>query len=226
MTKNHENSKKTDVTEAVSAAKNKAGKIKGQTEETAEKIAGNIERKALELREEISKYEELIKMTSENIKEDTGKRVGSVKENFKDISELGGNQYFWENIQENTVDGVRIITEEAKDFAGKVASYSENIFGVVREKAEDVFKYGTNLTQDAVNYAQSISEKYKDRFEIAQLNEEKKKASSQLGMYIYLAYKNNDNKVPRQTFAQRKVKSVLKELEELDKKIIDMSEEK
>jgi len=179
-----------------------------------------------ETEEVTQKAKQKVKSTAHEVNEKAGDKVTSAKEKVKDISEAAANAGFWEDVQENISEGAKVLNEEAKEFAEKVGSYSERIFGAIREKAADALNYGTNLTKDAVNYAQTLAEKYRDQAEISKLNEEKKKASSQLGMNIYLAYKNNDNRVPVQTFRQKKIKSLLKELEELDKKILDLTEGK
>ena len=175
-------------------------------------------------RAKVKKEQAKATRTTKANKSTGGKAAGQGKKKEESAQATLGEQGFWEDVQENISEGAKVVNEETREFAEKVAGYSEKIFGVVKEKAEEAFRYSTDLTKDAVNYAQKVGEKYRDRQEINKLNEEKKRASSQLGLNIYLAYKNNNNRVPQQTFNQKKIKSVLKELEELDKKILELSE--
>jgi hypothetical protein len=225
MSPKNKDTNKTIANEPVEKIKNSTEKLKNQTEKTMKEKTENMQKRVEKVEAETHEQTKKVKESSKKAKHQAEERIDSLKEEFGDISELGRDPDFWEGMQENATESAKIIGEEAKEFAGKVAAYSEKIFGAIREKAEDVFGYGAGLTKDAVNYAQELSEKYRDRLEISKLNEEKKRTASQLGMFIYLAYKNNDNKVPRQTFAQKKVKSALKELEELDEKIIHLSDE-
>lgn len=133
---------------------------------------------------------------------------------------------FWDDTKENINEGARAVGEEARDLGEKISSYSEEIFGKIKDRTSEVFKSGKELTQDAVNKAQEMAEKYRDQTEIRKLNEEKKKVAAQLGMSFYLILKNNDNKVPDTILRRKAIKTTLKEMEELDKQILELSEEK
>ncbi len=200
-------------------------KAKKVAKETAENVKKTTKKAEQTVEDKAKKASSKAKSAASEMKDKAGKAAAETKEKVEEVKEDVSEANFWDDVQGNISEGAKVLNEEAKEFAEKVSSYSENIFGVIREKASDALNYGTNLTKEAVNYAQTMAEKYRDRVEVSKLNEEKKKASSQLGMNIYLAYKNNDNRVPVQTFSQKKVKSVLKELEELDKKILDLTEE-
>lgn len=132
---------------------------------------------------------------------------------------------FWEEAKQNIDEGARAIGDEARDIGEKISSYSEVVFGKIKEGTSDLWKSGVDLTNDMVNRAQEMAEKYRDRIEVRKLNEEKRKVSSQLGMNVYLEMKNNDNKLPEKFFNKRQVKSMLKNLEQIDKQILDLSEE-
>lgn len=197
---------------------------KSNTKKTASSKSKTTTKKATGTSKSAKTAQKKAQTAASKVKKETKEKVVSAKEKVEDISEPGTDPKFWDDVQENISEGAKVLNEEARDFAEKVASYSEKIFGIVKDKASDAYQYSADLTKDAVNYAQKLGEKYRDRYEINKLNEEKKKTASQLGMNIYLAYKNNDNRVPVQTFRQKKIKSALKELEELDKQIIDHSE--
>jgi len=148
----------------------------------------------------------------------------ATKENTKKENNVEQTD-FWQEAKENIDEGAKIIGDEARDLGEKIYSYSEVIFGRIKEGTSDLWKSGVELTKDTVNKAQEMAEKYRDRIEVRKLNEEKRKVSSQLGMNVYLELKNNDNKLPEKFFNKRQVKSMLKNLEQIDKQILDLSEE-
>lgn len=131
---------------------------------------------------------------------------------------------FWEDTKENINEGAKIVGDEAKEISEKVASYSEVVFGKIVDYTEELLSSGADLTKEAVNKAQEYAETFRDRREIKKLNDEKKQLASQLGMSFYLEVKNNDNKVPPTILRRKAFRSVIKNLEELDKQILDISE--
>jgi hypothetical protein len=132
---------------------------------------------------------------------------------------------FWEDAKENINEGARVVGEEARDLGEKISSYSEEIFGKMKEHTSEMWQSGKELTSDAVNKAQEIAEKYRDQAEVRKLNEEKKRVAAQLGMSFYLILKNNDNKVPDTLLRRKAIKTTLKEMEELDQQILDLSKD-
>ena len=130
---------------------------------------------------------------------------------------------FWKEAGENISEGSRMINEEAKVIGEKLSSYSEKIFGSIRKTSEEAYKTGAELTKHAVNRAQGLAEKYREMYEMRNLNNEKKKLGSQLGMKLYLAMKNNDNAIPDDFTKEEEVQSLLEQMEEVDKKIIELS---
>jgi hypothetical protein len=144
----------------------------------------------------------------------------------KNQKENKNEQGFWDDAKENINEGARIVGEEARDLGEKISSYSEKIFGEIKDRTTDLFQSGKELTMEAVNKAQEIAEKYRDRTEIAKLNEEKKRVAAQLGMSFYLILKNNDNKVPPTLLRRKDIKTTLKQMEELDQQILDLSDDK
>ncbi len=166
------------------------------------------------------------KKEKEEIKDEVTERVDSAKERFSDISETAGKSGFWDEARDNITEGARVFSEEAGEFGERVASYSEKIFGRIRVVSLSAWSRGTELTQEAVQSAQEVAEKYRDQYEINKLNDQKKKAASQLGMQIYLEYKNHDNRLPTTTTGKKDIKNLLNLLQELDKEILKYSEEK
>lgn len=166
------------------------------------------------------------KKEKEEIRDEVTERVDSAKERFSDISETGAESGFWDEARDNISEGARAFSSEAGEFGERVANYSEKIFGRIKEVTQSAWSRGTELTREAVESAQEMAEKYRDRNEINKLNDQKKKAASQLGMQIYLEYKNHDNHLPTTTTGKKDIKNLLNLLQELDKEILKYSEEK
>jgi len=67
------------------------------------------------------------------------------------------NTGFWEEAKENINEGARIVGEEAKELSEKVTSYSETVFGKLKDYTEDILSSGISLTKEAVNKAQEYA---------------------------------------------------------------------
>jgi len=141
-----------------------------------------------------------------------------MKKEDADKQSSGQESGFWEEAKDNIGDG-------ARELGQKISSYSEIIFGKIKDRTSDMLQHGKELTQDAVNKAQEKAEEMRDKLEIRKLNEEKKKIAAQLGMNYYLALKNNDNKTPPNFTRQKEIVSLLQEIEDIDKEILKISEE-
>ncbi len=132
---------------------------------------------------------------------------------------------FWDEAKENVSEGAKIVGEEARRIGGQISSYSEKIFGKVSESAADAYKASSEFTRDAVNAAQRLAEKYKDKYEVNKLNNQKKLYATQLGMKFYLEVKNNDDKIPENLLEKNDIKGLITNLENVDKEIIKITEE-
>jgi len=160
--------------------------------------------------------------TSREEKEHTSKTTEEKQEKTNANKEHG----FWGEAKENVTEGAKIIGDEAKHWGEQFAKYSESIFGKIKDNTNEVIKYGLDLTSEGVHKAQDTAEQLKDDYEIRKLNNKKKEVSTQLGMKFYLAVKNNNNEVPENLMKDKEIVSLIKELEEFDKEIIKLSEEK
>jgi hypothetical protein len=147
------------------------------------------------------------------------------KSNKKTNEQQNSESGFWEEAKENVTEGARIVGEEAVKFGEQISSYSEKIFGKVSDSVSDAYKASSDFTRDMVNYAQGLAEKYRDKYEVNKLNNKKKEYATQLGMKLYLEVKNNDDKIPARFLNKRDIKSLFKNLETIDKEIIDITEE-
>ncbi|MCF8360630.1 MAG: hypothetical protein K9H26_17890 [Prolixibacteraceae bacterium] len=154
----------------------------------------------------------------ENVKE---KVVNEPKNEVQQAKEVT----FMDEARENVIEGAKVVGEEAKNWGSKISAYSEVLFGKVKKTTSKALKYGQELTEEAVNKAQEIGENLRDNYQVNQLNGEKKKIASQLGMKMYLEIKNNKNKIPVKLLdTNEEIVSLIKQLEEIDKKILDYSE--
>ncbi len=45
---------------------------------------------------------------------------------------------FWEDAKENINEGAKFVGEEARDLGEKISSYSEEVFGKIRERTTEL----------------------------------------------------------------------------------------
>jgi hypothetical protein len=194
-----------DVTEKVTST---AKKVKEKAEDTAEKAK--------------QKVEDTAKGSEQKVKE----HLDDAKEKAREAKAEAEEASLWDDAKQNIEEGARFIGEEARQFGEKLSAYSEVIFGKVKEKTSEALKYGQELTGEAVNFAQESAEKYRDWYEVQRLNSAKRKIASQLGIQFYLGIKNNNNQIPDNFLNDKDVKATLKEIESIDKEIIELTKEK
>lgn len=158
---------------------------------------------------------------------ETNKNSEQTKKNADENNQENTNKDhgFWDDTKDNISEGARLIGEEARNLGSKVSSYSEVLFGKIREKTSDALKYGLDLTEEGVSKAQELGEQLRDNIQINKLNNEKKRVATQLGMKFYLAIKENKNKVPKNLLENEEILSLLKDLEDIDKEILKLSEQ-
>jgi len=184
----------------------------------------------------IKKETDKIKDTAKEKVEETKKKAGEVKdeldesaEDVKDNLRKAGEEIsesgFWEETGDNISEGAKVVGEEARSIADKISAYSEVLFGKIKDSSSEAFQSGLNLTREGVNRAQTVADDLRDNIEVARLNRKKKEISTQLGMKFYLEVKNNDNKVPDNILRKRVFMSLLKELENIDKQILELKDE-
>lgn len=147
------------------------------------------------------------------------------KEQKQSTNQQADDSGFWDDAKENVSEGAKIVGEEAKRIGGKISSYSEKIFGKISDSASDVYKISSEFTKEAVNSAQELAEKYKDKYEINKLNNQKKHYATQLGMRFYLDIKNNENRIPRGFLDENDIKALISKLESIDKEVLDLTKD-
>lgn len=190
--------------------KRTTSKAKGTT-----KTKSTTKKKAVPTKGKVTKAKEKPQKTTEEKVTSKATQTKDVK-----IEEHG----FWEDAKDNVVEGAKILGEEAKHLGKKISSYSEIVFGKIKDNTKEVFKHGLDLTHEGVHKAQQMAEHLKDDFEIKKLNNKKKDISTQLGIKFYLAIKSNDNEIPDDLMKEKDILSLLKELEVIDKEILQHSE--
>lgn len=165
------------------------------------------------------------KKEQDKAKETEEKKAQSTQSNEQKNTQETADSGFWDEAKDNVSEGAKIVGEEAKRIGGKISSYSEKIFGKISESASDVYKISTEFTKDAVNSAQELAEKYKDKYEINKLNNQKKHYATQLGMRFYLDIKNNDNRIPRGFLDENDIKGLISKLEKIDKEVLELTKD-
>lgn len=165
------------------------------------------------------------KTTAKSAETKNQKSKPESKQNKESASDKSKEAGFWDDAKDSVSEGAKIIGDEAKNLRQKIASYSEVIYGKIKDNTQEVIKYGLDLTSEGVNKAQEAAEQLKDDYEVRKLNNKKKEVSTQLGMKFYLSVKNNDNKLPENLMKDKEILSLIKELEEIDKEILSRKEE-
>lgn len=193
----------------------KKEKIKDKVRNETEKIKESTEDKLGEVKEK-----------AEEVKAEFDESADDIKENLRQAGESVSESGFWEETGENISEGARIVGDEARKVGEKISAYSERLFGKIKDKSSEAFKSGLDLTKEGVNKAQTAADRLKDNIEVSRLNRQKKEVATQLGMKFYLEVKNNDNAVPGNILNKRVFVSLLKELEDIDKQILDIENEK
>jgi len=148
-----------------------------------------------------------------------------IEEASRKVGEAVPESGFWEETTENISEGAKVIGEEARHIGEKISAYSEILFGKIKDKSSEALKSGLDLTKEAVNKAQQLGEDLRDNIKVKKLNKQKKEVATRLGMKFYLEVKNNDNKVPENINRKRVFISLLKEIENIDKEILELDNE-
>ena len=190
-----------------------------------EKVSEKLKKEAKKTKQSIEAMGDETKERAEEVKEELKRSTEDIQENLRKAGESVSEGSFWEETGENISEGARIVGDETKRITEKISAYSEVLFGKVKDKSAEAFKSGLDLTREGANRAQSLADELRDNIEVNRLNREKKDIATQLGMKFYLEIKNNDNKVPENILRKRVFLSLLKELENIDKKILDLKNE-
>jgi len=150
------------------------------------------------------------KSTNKDIKQETTEQ----EKNEKVEEEEKG---FWEDAKENISEGAKYVGET-------VSEYSEKIYHSVKETASEAYKYGSEFTLEAVKKAQQVIEEQIDKYEVRKLSDKRDIWTSKLGLHLYHTIKENDGKVPVGYIKEKKVNDILKEIEEIDQKILELKQ--
>ncbi len=179
----------------------------------AEKVKNTTAGKLKDTREKASEIKSEIQDKIEH-------SAADIREKLRKVGDTLSESEFWEEATENISEGASKIGEEARVIGEKISSYSEILFGKIKDKSSEAFKTGLDLTRDAVNKAQKRAEDLRNNIVISRLNKQKKEIAARLGMKFYLEIKNNDNKVPENLLKKRIFITLLKELENIDREIL------
>jgi hypothetical protein len=215
--------------------KEKKGKVTDKVKKEAKKVKKAAEAKFEETKKKVAEVKEETKQKAAIVKEETKKKAAEVKdelqksaedikENLRKAGESVPEESFWEETGENISEEAKIVGEEARNIGEKISAYSEVLFGRIKDRSAEAFKSGLDLTREGVNKAQTLADELRDNIEVNRLNREKKEIATRLGMKFYLEVKNNNNNVPDNILRKRVFMSLMKELEDIDKKILDLKD--
>ncbi len=204
--------------------KSKKGKATDKVKKEAKKIKKAAEAKVEETKKKVAEVKEETKKKVAEVKEEVETSAEVINENLRKAGESVSETSFWEETAEDISEGAKIAGEEAGNITEKISAYSEVLFGRIKDISAEAYKSGLDLTREGVNKAQTIADELRDNIAVAKLNREKKEIATQLGMKFYLEIKNNDNKVPDNILRKRVFVSLIKDLENIDKKILDLKE--
>jgi len=213
--------KKGKVTDKVKKELKKAKKAAAaKVEETTKKVAEVKD----EAKKKTTEVEAKAKQKDTEVKQEIETSAENIKENLRKAGESVPETSFWEETGENISEGAKVVGEEARNIAEKISAYSEVLFGRIKDRSAEALKSGLDLTREGVNKAQAVADELRDNIAVSRLNREKKEVATQLGMKFYLEIKNNDNKVPDNILRKRVFMSLIKDLEDIDKKILDLKD--
>ena len=214
-------SKKSKVTDK---AKKEAKKIKKAAEAKVKETKKKVAEVKEETRKKIAETKDETKKKAAEVKEEVEKSAEVINVNLRKAGESVSETSYWEETAEDISEGAKIAGEETRNITEKISAYSEVLFGRIKDISAEAYKTGLDLTREGVNKAQTIADELRDNIEVTRLNREKKEIATQLGMKFYLEIKNNDNKVPDNILRKRVFVSLIKDLENIDKKILGLKE--
>ena len=194
-------------------------------ESKKEQMTDKVKNESEKIKQKAGEKVDQAKKKAEEVKDEFDESAEDIKENLRQAGESVSESGFWEETGENISEGARIAGEEARKVGEKISAYSERLFGKIKDKSSEAFRSGLDMTKEGVNRAQAAADRLKDNIEVSRLNRQKKEVATQLGMKFYLEVKNNDNKVPENILRKRVFVSLLKELENIDKQILDIENE-
>lgn len=141
----------------------------------------------------------------------TDEKNKSNKTNDQQNQEDQKEKDFWQEAKENVTEGARAVGETVGDYAE-----------TIKEKAGEAFKLSSAFTMDMVHKAQDIIDEFREKQEIKHLSDARDEFMAQAGMALYRAVKENDHKLPDGFIDEKSVAAMLKEIETIDAKIIEI----
>jgi hypothetical protein len=121
---------------------------------------------------------------------------------------------FWEEAKGNISEGAKLVGETVSEYAQTIG-----------EKAKETFKTGSEVTMEMVHYAQDIIDSYKHKQEIKELSEKRDEVFIELGRNLYRKVKGIENDLNEEFLQEKDVQSMLNEIENIDRKIIEINEQ-
>lgn len=189
--------------------KDKIKEIKPKTKSTTKKKKGTTAKK------KISTAKKKAVPKKADVKKKPTKQASTKKTTEMKTKKAPKKQKeFWSESRENIEAGAKIVGEKTSEF-------TETLFNKLKEKSISAFKSGSKIVDGISHTAIEYTERYKDKGEIYRLSKEKKKIALELGMDVYLFYKDNSSS-EIDPINEKVIVMSLDKLEKLDKQIIEI----
>lgn len=126
------------------------------------------------------------------------------------------NRDFIPESKENITAGAKVFSEKASDIFSR-------FFDKVKDAVESAYEKGTEIYESLSVSAQNYVEKYKDRSEMADLQEDRDEVARQIGYMCFMEYSGR-YKFRVEFTKNEELRKLMAQMKELDKQIIQIGE--
>lgn len=126
------------------------------------------------------------------------------------------NRDFIPESKENIAAGAKVFSEKASDIFSR-------FFDKVKDAVESAYEKGTEIYESLSVSAQNYVEKYKDRSEMADLQEDRDEVAKQIGYMCFMEYSGR-YKFRVEFTKNEELRKLMAQMKELDKQIIQIGE--
>lgn len=133
-----------------------------------------------------------------------------------DKSNGSGNRDFIPEATENIAQGAKVFSEKASDIFN-------TFLDKLKETAEAAYEKGSQIYENVALKAQGYLEKFKDRSEMASLEEHRDEIAKKLGYMCFMEYSGR-YRFRVEFMKSDEFKKLMAQLRELDKQIIEIGQ--
>ncbi|MFO7935301.1 MAG: hypothetical protein R6U78_14625 [Bacteroidales bacterium] len=123
---------------------------------------------------------------------------------------------FFPESKENIAAGAKVFSEKASDIFSR-------FYEKVKEAVESAYEKGTDLYESLSVRAQNYIEKYRDRSEMASLQEDRDEVAQKIGYMCFMEYSGR-YRFRVEFMKDENLKKLMAQMRELDKEIIRIGE--